>query len=529
MAPKPCIKTNFLFIPDCLTVGDTVYDNTGGVVGKLADATVHANGTLDFSPSSVEKRSTELVKRHDYAVVCRDSAFTQYCRSSPWGYSCDQNGKLLFTGSREASCDQSCGCVNVAPVIVPVPCIRKQFLFISDCHLVNDTVFAENGTVVVGTLDFNPSPLIETRSLDLVKRHDYAVNCDNDRILTTFCIGAPYKYSCDKRGQITCDGQGFRVCLDFCTCQDLSPKPKCIVAPLIVDCNVVDGTIYDNNGTVLSQVSDAIVHANGDIELQSPAAIEKRDTDVTTSNYVLSCESTSGTKLCSGSPSFYSCNSNGKVVMQGPSNEVCDIECHCFKGNGGGNPKTPLLPPIGKPTPAPLSTIPITTITIVPLPSTTKPLVPRTLETWVTIQDIAFGCESVDGDLKPALSYDNDLTESCKASGYSCVPDMSSGAIIWDMVKPSPPIASCVRDANEEAEAMKKTKVSVTTKVTATATTTESNTLDFSTSTKKVAARDADEVKEAMKTKVSVTTKVTASATSTESNTLDFSTPTPLP
>ncbi len=290
-----------------------------------------------------------------------------------------------------------------------------------------------------------------------------------------------------------------------------------------------------------------MVLSNGTLDLT--AAIEKRNTlDLTTAiekrnsldkrpahEWAPNCDNDKETtKFCLSPTHGYNCDSKGKVTHTGKyGNPLCDSTCKCVDMN----PKPCILTPyiitgscflvddtvvdenataiaklsdavvltngtldltaaLGKRNAdvktSPLPAIPTAVVTVVPLPS------PTVLER-VTIQDIAFGCETDQGFKKPKVSYDDTLTKLCKELGYYCYQaDASSPA--WTLNRPG--ILDPLCDANCYCAGQ---------------------------SHPKMAARDAIVVAEAMKTKVSVTTKVTAVATTTPTNTLDFSTPTLVP
>ncbi|KAJ9615598.1 hypothetical protein H2200_001673 [Cladophialophora chaetospira] len=272
--------------------------------------------TRDLSLASIESRTSQLEKRNNYAMVCRETQeITNLCRGSPYNYNCDVNGQLYHTGRSEVLCDLWCHCVDLSPKPLPVPCIKISTFFIPDCIKLGDAVFDNTGdfvgkladarTLPNGTLDFT-SPLpttdnladdfvppagtsnatslspIEKRDVDtldfvtesvakhneLSKRHDWAVTCDGNRVATQFCSSTPYEYSCSKKGRVIFTGMRNQFCDHLCSCLDLAPKP-CINSPFlfIADCLAKD-TVHNNTSAVNSTLD---VH---------PSSVAKRDMEL---------------------------------------------------------------------------------------------------------------------------------------------------------------------------------------------------------------------------------------------------------
>ncbi len=339
-SPVPCIKARLLFVTTCLVVGDTVFDLDGTVVGRMTDATVLSNGTLDFNPStSVEKRSADLEKRqHNFAPNCNDDReLTANCRGNPWGYSCDERGKVIYTGTRNTYCEKVCDCVDMNPKPL---CVLSPFI-IAACAIVDDTLFDANGTALAkvsdaiahsnGIYDLTPAT-IEKRSTDinLVKRlHAWAIDCE-DRETTMACSRSPHSYSCNSKGRVTCVGDESALCEATCGCVNTSPLSCLIAVNILSHCGLVDNMIVDENGTTLARLDDSIIHPNGTYDLIATIS-RKRDTDlVKRHDWTINCnDDRENTKACSGPPHKYSCDKRGKVTCDGDRFDICDALCKC--------------------------------------------------------------------------------------------------------------------------------------------------------------------------------------------------------
>ncbi|OCT48954.1 hypothetical protein CLCR_04584 [Cladophialophora carrionii] len=268
--PIPCIVKNGR---KCLVDnGIATNADTGEVVGDVSQAKTLSDGTLDFT-ALVGKRNTDLV--HDYALVCGDRVLTGLCQAFEHRYSCSGNGRVIHAGLAERTCEAICQCINLVPrPRIPVPCYADTRQNVQHCHVIDDSIYDVNGTVVGnmteatflpnGTLKYTPTILEKREALS----HDYALVCAENRGTTNACAGDPWKYTCNSKGKVTRKGKSSKICKDSCHCVNLKPRPKCIISPHVrVHCHMVEDTIYDENGTILGNSTDAVVHPNGTYDL----------------------------------------------------------------------------------------------------------------------------------------------------------------------------------------------------------------------------------------------------------------------
>jgi hypothetical protein len=142
-------------IQKCSIIDDSIYDTNGTAVDNLIDATFLPNGTLQYTTAPVEKRSTALVEKrdslaHDFAIVCYQSKITtKFCTSDPYKYTCSSSGKVTFKGRYHEVCAEYCACVNLSPAPA---CIITPYVVVG-CHIVEDTIYDANGTVLGSSSD----------------------------------------------------------------------------------------------------------------------------------------------------------------------------------------------------------------------------------------------------------------------------------------------------------------------------------------------------------------------------------------
>jgi hypothetical protein len=147
--PVPCYASNYPYIQQgCWVKADILYDDNGKLLGYLSDATFLPNGTLEYIPTTAEKRDLQLAEQSDYAVVCKNGPITNACIGKPFGYSCTSEFDLEVQGQETEICKDTCFCRNLlqyngncilqwSPDKVTIPCKVQE-----------DGIYALNGTVL---------------------------------------------------------------------------------------------------------------------------------------------------------------------------------------------------------------------------------------------------------------------------------------------------------------------------------------------------------------------------------------------
>ena len=338
-APKPaCIVSPFIIVgcspPDSIT---HIVNHT--TIGNLTEADVPDNVAVDDSPA-IESRGLDLVKRNNYAMDCKTRSVTAECAS--FGWFCNSAGRLASQdGGFFIWCREQCRCVNLSPapkcIVWPysVGCSPPSGII----HDVNGTAVGNlTGAGVPDNVTVDDSPAIESRGLDLVKRNNYAINC-NDRELTYQCQAIHLGYYCNSNGQVQNTGNFINTwCNANCQCVRLTPFPKCILGLYVPNCKIWAGIAYLDNGTALGNVTDAYVDDNGDLDFTPSPAIQRRDLALAKrNNFALVCGGRDPTSLCQQAYGYY-CTETGRLSRTGSLSGFCNVHCRCVNLRGP-NPK----------------------------------------------------------------------------------------------------------------------------------------------------------------------------------------------
>ncbi|KIW65301.1 hypothetical protein PV04_07572 [Phialophora macrospora] len=232
----------------------------------------------------VAKLDTDL---NSYAINCNNNReYTNDCGSK--GFSCNSNGVIAISHPmRDYFCEASCWCQNLFSPPKPIPCIAKN---VRNCLVDNGIATdAETGKVVGnvsraktltnGTLDLTAR--IEKRDPEL--SHDFAIVCRN-RVITGLCQDFDHRYSCDANGRVIHKGVAEKTCEKLCECINILPAPRLTIPcyavnplPNIQKCKIIDDSIYDANGTVVGNLTDATFLPNGTLQYTAAAPVEKRN------------------------------------------------------------------------------------------------------------------------------------------------------------------------------------------------------------------------------------------------------------
>ncbi|KIX98963.1 uncharacterized protein Z520_05424 [Fonsecaea multimorphosa CBS 102226] len=307
-APKNCIVHNA--IKQC-----------SGVTNMVVNATT---GGLPGNGSGLARRDADADKaHHNYALVCDDREWTTMCQSI--GYSCSSSGKVMYK-SKDILCDDICKCQNLLPG--PQSCLVNKA--IKQCSVVDNMVLNATTGGLLGNV--SDASILPNGTLDLTtaiaKRdtglsHDQALVC-YDRTLTGLCQASAHGYYCNALGKVQHKGQAETACEDHCTCVNINPKPCILLEVKYVPCGVKHDTVFDTvNGTVIGNLSDAQVLANGSLSFTSTKALAKRH------NYGLICQDRENTARC-GSKAQYYCTSKGALNNKGAINAWCEENCFCW-------------------------------------------------------------------------------------------------------------------------------------------------------------------------------------------------------
>ncbi|EXJ88456.1 hypothetical protein A1O1_05386 [Capronia coronata CBS 617.96] len=379
LAPRRCVDR--LFEVACKVLGGLALAGNGTVLGRVEDAQVFPNGTLDFSHASAKQETSKvpdpvgnalesvpatakrdsLAAAHSYALVCgQNQAWTNLCLKHAYGYYCTSNGALRNSGKEVTLCEQTCECVDLNP---KPKCILSPFLGVT-CSVNGDMVYDDEGQplgnvsdAVVhpnGTIDFTASTIV-TREADDTS-DNWALLCYNPHHTRT-CHGSSFGYSCANQNMTFTSHDS--VCSEICQCSNIKSMYRCITrSSKHTGCHIDDNNAYEVNGPligdVLGRLADAIIHPdatidfsgnNGatnapkipsdtivqDVEIEdiSPA-LPKRDEDVSMDHWVLWCSNRQHTLTCGSAPISYRCHQALIVHDHDEADWVCDKICHCI-------------------------------------------------------------------------------------------------------------------------------------------------------------------------------------------------------
>ncbi|KAL2432228.1 hypothetical protein ABEF95_004775 [Exophiala dermatitidis] len=360
-------------LANCYLASDgTVYDSQKQVIGHLNQAFIAPNGSIiltgsstdsipqleaaavsvdatEPAPAIIERETDEAL--HDWALVCYNMERTAACAKAPYKYTCNHKGKLSYHES-QMFCEIACECRDLNPPqrcilkLNLVTCTNKDGVVYDDVGRMIGTV-ADAKLLVNGTLDFSSttssqaingdSEMNDTLSVAVpapVKRdsaaadHSYALVCGNES-WTQLCQKSKYGYYCNGSGALRNKGKEVSFCEVSCECIDLDPTPRCIINPAFaITCLVKGQAVYDEDGQLIGNVTEAFIHPNGTMDF-NPLSITSRDMD-RPDNWALLCHHQRHTGTCHGSYG-YSCH--GHNITLKTQDSVCDNFCTCSNPN----------------------------------------------------------------------------------------------------------------------------------------------------------------------------------------------------
>ncbi|EXJ56807.1 hypothetical protein A1O7_07151 [Cladophialophora yegresii CBS 114405] len=216
--------------------------------------------------------------------------------------------------------------------------------------------------------------------------HDYAIVCYENRATTSACGKAPWLYTCNANGKVV-RARYFELCEITCTCVNLYPRPKCPISHDVrVKCDLVDNTIYDDNGTVLGSSTDAVVQPNGTYDLTKLFA---HDSNV-------------GDKSETATIPASSTVTHSPVLAATPTNKAAKVSI-------------PVVTKVSAvPTTTPPNTLNFSTPTLLPHENAARSEPEVTLQSLATASRFDVQC-AADG------KFSQSLTDRCMAAHYTCL------------------------------------------------------------------------------------------------------------
>ncbi|EXJ78193.1 hypothetical protein A1O3_09354 [Capronia epimyces CBS 606.96] len=275
---QPCTtKSNNAF---CAVQDGIVFNPNGTVLGLLAEAYVHPNGTLDFSQLPVKRevasRSSELFHMHCLGYDgTEDDSLTEFCTDN--GYVCraglDDALVHLQHGSQYLEqCSSQCHC--------PRPFSHRSTMPIDE-----RSDFSQYSTSEIEVMESNitaPPSGVPSQYSDI-----YQLDCGNRRDGPVFCSSSDLGYFCLSNGTVarssTEDNEAVTWCDFYCKCIFRHPVP-CVNEWNIPLCQELsDGTIRDasNLSTVIGTINSAWVMPNGSLLLDRGMPYVAENTNVT--------------------------------------------------------------------------------------------------------------------------------------------------------------------------------------------------------------------------------------------------------
>ncbi|EHY59670.1 hypothetical protein HRR83_001055 [Exophiala dermatitidis] len=285
---QQCIPTKS-FVAECPVKDNMVFHPNGTVLGKLTDAYVHANGTLDFSRPAMEQDLSPrflLDQMHCNGDDGQPSgSLTQYCGQH--GYSCAHDPSNLLSYLQHGSevldqCSNDCHCLRPFAGAAKVESLSEAT---ADGDATSKLPENERrhpaginkrsrsilqlmatGAMTDSTLIAPPSGISKNQSSDV-----YQLNCGNREDGPVFCSSSSLGYFCLANATLvrnsTDENTGVTWCDYYCKCIFRHPVP-CVNEWNIPLCQEFwDGTVRDasNYSTVLGAIDDSWVMPNGSL------------------------------------------------------------------------------------------------------------------------------------------------------------------------------------------------------------------------------------------------------------------------
>lgn len=285
LSPKVCIMDPSKQ-SSCLASDKFVYTVNGTVIGKVSDAEIHPDGSLDFSAHSLD-RGLAVRDSMQFKMYCRsrsdapslssnaflyDKGLTESCTER--GYSClhDRHTvsmSLHHSGKVIQECEDGCQCpifpfisgskVDQQPEENEYHANKPRSLALdiaSDVERLSDV-----------TLDAPPSGIPYQASTT------YALSCGNREDGPPFCQQADLGYFCAANGSVARSSTDLSPsvtwCNFYCTCIFANPTP-CVNEWNVPWCQeMIDGTVRDaaHLDIVLGLVADVFLMPNGSLLL----------------------------------------------------------------------------------------------------------------------------------------------------------------------------------------------------------------------------------------------------------------------
>ena len=102
---------------------------TNPSTARAVPAIKPSNKTVSLLPTTADPHHNPLMKRHDYALICKDAnkegqmvediPLSRRCLAMPYSYRCDRDGKFYNDGLDDDECDMSCECKNTSTDMKP--------------------------------------------------------------------------------------------------------------------------------------------------------------------------------------------------------------------------------------------------------------------------------------------------------------------------------------------------------------------------------------------------------------------------
>ena len=285
--PKPCYVSPWSVLPLCgiskdeaearnLTLASTPVKALARSVDSTGSTNNIAASTEDLGPSvnahdAGLSVASDLEKRHDYALDCRDtgdSSWQSYCTSSPRKYFCDSCGKVQSQKSSSA-CSSACRCVDIGASnacyvafwsVLPLCGISKEEAEAQNLTRVDPSLSSPINTTSTSPGHFdNNSPVRReaqtSGSVELEKRHNYALDCtgSGNKVWQLWCTKSPRKYYCNSVGQLKSQKDSATCNLE-CVCVDIGSSNPCYISPwsVLPLCGISSEEAEANNMTLVS-------------------------------------------------------------------------------------------------------------------------------------------------------------------------------------------------------------------------------------------------------------------------------------
>lgn len=299
--------------------------------------------------SDPEEQPPQLVKRHDYAIVCSDRAgesrdWTEICIGNPYKYRCSNAGKMSFTEKYD-ECSNKCTCHYMNPHPKPLNWAIGQVPKGGSWGKRGEVVdqVASPDDKAVAAVDLMEAWPREDPFVDYV---DYRLVCFQndrpDRELTVSCANFdPWHYWCDLEGNVT-NWEPRDDCQRQCHCVAQNPSPIVLNWPAAyarVQQTLVQDELEesDTEMAVVAQVEEIDAQILDSEDRHATVNTPPGKQLLARHDYAMICypnnePSRAWTQVCSGMPWQYSCTGDGTLEYRRKYDQ-CDRLCECTRVN----------------------------------------------------------------------------------------------------------------------------------------------------------------------------------------------------